>query len=130
MDRKIRFNFHFISFISLKKNNNMSNALDMSLDDIIKVEKKRTPSRGGRGNRASGPTRNTFRTRDRRPYQAGAQPYRAVPTATLHTAVIRESVPDGSKMQVSNLDHRVTAEDLKVIQQRSRLFSPYFPGFV
>ncbi|KAF9575663.1 hypothetical protein EC968_002226 [Mortierella alpina] len=97
----------------------MSNALDMSLDDIIKTQKsnrtRSNTSRGGRGARSSGPARNTRQGRDNRPYQAGAQQYRAPPAAPIHTSVLRQSVPDGSKMQVSNLDHRVSAEDLKLV---------------
>ncbi|KAG0205885.1 hypothetical protein BGX28_002575 [Mortierella sp. GBA30] len=97
----------------------MSNALDMSLDDIIKTQKanrpRNNPSRGARGARSSGPTRNTRQGRDNRPYQAGVQQYRAPPVAPLHTSVLRQSVPDGSKMQVSNLDHRVSADDLKLV---------------
>jgi THO complex subunit 4 len=101
----------------------MSSALDMSLEDIIKNTKSSEPrnnnrsSRGGpRGARSSGsgPTRNGRQGRDNRPYQAGVQQYRATPVAPLHTSVIRQSIPDGSKMQVSNLDYRVSAEDLKV----------------
>lgn len=110
----------------------MSSALDMSLDDIIKTQKanrparNNTPSRGGRGSSnthntrsgstRSGPTRNSGRQgRDNKPYQAGAQQYRGpAASAPLHTSVIRQNAPDGSKMQVSNLDHRVSAEDLKV----------------
>ncbi|KAF9362928.1 hypothetical protein BGX34_005243 [Mortierella sp. NVP85] len=94
----------------------MSNALDMSLDDIIKTNKttrRNTAPRGGRGARSSGPARNLRSSRDHKPYQAGVQQFRATPTAPLHTSVIRQSAPDGSKIQVSNLDHRVTAEDLK-----------------
>ncbi|KAG0368626.1 hypothetical protein BC939DRAFT_520052 [Gamsiella multidivaricata] len=99
----------------------MSNALDMPLDDIIKASKSSRRSnaprgaQGGRGGRASGPTRNLRQGRDNKPYQAGVQQYRASPAAPLHTSVIRQSVPDGSKMQVSNLDNRVTAEDLKLV---------------
>ncbi|KAF9438828.1 hypothetical protein BGZ76_004139 [Entomortierella beljakovae] len=81
----------------------MSNSLDMSLDDIIKTQKTHRSRGAPRGGR------------DNRPYQAGVQQYRNVPMAPLHTSVIRQSAPDGSKMQVSNLDLRVTAEDLKVI---------------
>lgn len=102
----------------------MSNALDMSLEDIIKNTKSSEPrnnnrsSRGGprgaRSSGSSGPTRNGRQGRDNRPYQAGVQQYRATPVAPLHTSVIRQSIPDGSKMQVSNLDYRVSAEDLKV----------------
>ncbi|KAF8972365.1 hypothetical protein BGZ46_010145 [Entomortierella lignicola] len=90
----------------------MSSALDMSLDDVIKTQKNNR-QRSNRGARSSGPTRNNRHSRDNKPYQAGAQPYRGAATAPLHTAVIRQSVPDGSKIQVSNLDHRVSAEDLK-----------------
>ncbi|KAG0045196.1 hypothetical protein BGZ83_009570 [Gryganskiella cystojenkinii] len=104
----------------------MSSALDMSLDDIIKTQKaSRAPrnnnnstARGGRGNNnaRSGPTRNARQGRDNKPYQAGAQQYRGpAASAPLHTSVIRQNAPDGSKMQVSNLDHRVSAEDLKLV---------------
>ncbi|KAF9097262.1 hypothetical protein BGX23_009381 [Mortierella sp. AD031] len=100
----------------------MSSALDMSLDDLIKTTRPNRPrnntsTRGGRGApRSSGPTRNGRQGRDNRPYNAGVQQYRApAPVAPLHTSVIRQSVPDGSKMQVSNLDHRVSAEDLKLV---------------
>ncbi|KAG0002050.1 hypothetical protein BGZ79_003681 [Entomortierella chlamydospora] len=95
----------------------MSSALDMSLDDVIKTQKanrRNNAPRGGRGARSSGPARNTRHSRDNKPYQAGAQPYRNT-AAPLHTAVLRQSAPDGSKMQVSNLDHRVSAEDLKLV---------------
>ncbi|KAF9026247.1 hypothetical protein CPC16_000512 [Podila verticillata] len=98
----------------------MTSALDMSLDDIIKTQKpNRAPRggsfRGGRGSSRSGPTRNTRQGRDNRPYTAGVQQYRATPAAPLNIAAIRESVPDGSKMQVSNLDSRVSADDLKLV---------------
>ncbi|KAF9951106.1 hypothetical protein BGZ65_006187, partial [Modicella reniformis] len=80
----------------------MSNALDLSLDDIIKTNRpsrRGGPARGGgRVARSSGPTRN-LRSRDNRPYQAGVQQYRAAPIAPLHTSVIRQSAPDGSKIQ-------------------------------
>ncbi|KAG0257263.1 hypothetical protein BG011_004055 [Mortierella polycephala] len=97
----------------------MASALDMSLEDIIKTQKstrRSTSSRGSRGAaRSSGPTRHGRSSRDNRPYQAGVQQYRATPVAPINTAVLRQSVPDGSKMQVSNLDHRVTSEDLKLV---------------
>ncbi|KAI1318636.1 hypothetical protein EDD11_006137 [Mortierella claussenii] len=100
-------------------------ALDMSLADIIKTSKASRPrkpaaaaTRGAaKGGRTSGgPTRTARGSRDKKkPYKSGIEQYKATPAAPLHTAVIRQSVPDGSKMQVSNLDHRVTAEDLKVV---------------
>ncbi|KAF9190896.1 hypothetical protein BGZ50_009774 [Haplosporangium sp. Z 11] len=97
----------------------MASALDMSLEDIIKTQKstrRNTSSRGSRGAaRSSGPTRHGRNNRDNKPYQAGVQQYRATPVAPINTAVLRQSVPDGSKMQVSNLDHRVTSEDLKLV---------------
>ncbi|KAG0335476.1 hypothetical protein BG004_008432 [Podila humilis] len=119
----------------------MTSALDMSLDDIIKTQKASRPrktaaanankntkntkntrttkatnnTRARGGARNSGPTRNTRQSRDKKPYNAGVQQYRAAPAAPLHTSVIRQNAPDGSKMQVSNLDHRVTAEDLKLV---------------
>ncbi|KAF9093767.1 hypothetical protein BGX29_003811 [Mortierella sp. GBA35] len=102
----------------------MTSALDMSLADIIKTQKTSRPrkgaaprgARGGaRGGRAAGPTRTGRQTRDKKPYTAGAQQYKATPVAPLHTSVIRQSVPDGSKMNVSNLDPRVSAEDLKLV---------------
>ncbi|KAG0285063.1 hypothetical protein BGZ96_010652 [Linnemannia gamsii] len=92
----------------------MSNALDMSLEDIIKNTKSSEPRNNNRSSRG-GPTRNGRQGRDNRPYQAGVQQYRATPVAPLHTSVIRQSIPDGSKMQVSNLDYRVSAEDLKLV---------------
>ena len=109
----------------------MTSALDMSLDDIIKTQKpNRAPRggsfRGGRGGPRSGPTRNTRQGRDNRPYTAGVQQYRATPAAPLNIAAIRESVPDGSKMQVSNLDNRVSAEDLKVTYSSNP--HPYISG--
>ncbi|KAF9969311.1 hypothetical protein BGZ73_008383 [Actinomortierella ambigua] len=99
----------------------MSSALDMSLEDIIKAQKSNNPRRGNarnnaRGNtRSTGPARNTRQSHANKPYQQSMQQYRAAPVAPLHTATIRQSVPDGSKMQVSNLDYRVTAEDLKLV---------------
>ncbi|KAF9430551.1 hypothetical protein BGZ94_006201 [Podila epigama] len=111
----------------------MASALDMSLDDIIKSQKANRPARNSnnnakntsnakgkpntRGGRGSGPTRNTRQSRDKKPYNAGVQQYRATPVAPLHTAVIRQNAPDGSKIQVSNLDHRVSADDLKLVFQ-------------
>ncbi|KAF8977413.1 hypothetical protein BGZ46_007400 [Entomortierella lignicola] len=102
----------------------MSSTLDMSLEEIIKTQKAsrpRTqrprsstgPTRTTGAKRNAGPTRNGRNSRDKKPYQAGAQQYKATPVAPLHTSVIRQSAPDGSKIQVSNLDHRVTSEDLK-----------------
>lgn len=110
----------------------MSSALDMSLDDIIKTQKANRPARNNnsnsnsntpnksnnsrnRGGRSSGPARNTRNSRDKKPYSAGVQQYRSTPAAPLHTSVLRQNAPDGSKMQVSNLDLRVSADDLKVI---------------
>ncbi|KAG0088055.1 hypothetical protein BGZ93_011098 [Podila epicladia] len=108
----------------------MSSALDMSLDDIIKTQKANRPARNNnsksndnnnnsrnRGGRSSGPARNTRNSRDKKPYSAGVQQYRSTPVAPLHTSVIRQNAPDGSKMQVSNLDHRVSADDLKLVFQ-------------
>ncbi|KAG0038272.1 hypothetical protein BGZ82_000642 [Podila clonocystis] len=112
----------------------MSTALDMSLDDIIKTQKASRPARNNsnsnnnnnnnnsnnsrnRGSRSSGPARNTRNSRDKKPYSAGVQQYRSTPVAPLHTSVIRQNAPDGSKMQVSNLDHRVSADDLKLVFQ-------------
>ncbi|KAF9306126.1 hypothetical protein BGZ74_007473 [Mortierella antarctica] len=105
-------------------------ALDMSLDDIIKTQKANRPARNNssnsnnnnnnsrnRGSRSSGPARNTRNSRDKKPYSAGVQQYRSTPVAPLHTSVIRQNAPDGSKMQVSNLDHRVSADDLKLVFQ-------------
>ncbi|KAF9549728.1 hypothetical protein EC957_002792 [Mortierella hygrophila] len=111
----------------------MTSALDMSLADIIKTQKAERPARtgaargartGGRtsgrnapraSGRTSGPTRTGRQARDKKPYTAGAQQYKATPVAPLHTSVIRQSAPDGSKMNVSNLDARVSAEDLKLV---------------
>ncbi|ORZ24797.1 hypothetical protein BCR41DRAFT_233772 [Lobosporangium transversale] len=106
-------------------------ALDMSLADIIKTNKttKRTrntnnkaASKGSGSTRTSGgPIRNARGSRDRKkkPFKSGVEQYKgkvkAAPAAPLHTSVIRQSVPDGSKIQISNLDNRVTAEDLKVV---------------
>ncbi|KAG0299725.1 hypothetical protein BGZ98_009805 [Dissophora globulifera] len=88
----------------------------MSLDDIIKTTKSSRPrNTGARGARTTGPTRNLRNSRDRKPIQGGVQQYKSTAVAPLHTAVLRQSVPDGSKLQVSNLDHRVTAEDLKLV---------------
>ncbi|KAF9212993.1 hypothetical protein CPC16_007811 [Podila verticillata] len=112
----------------------MSSALDMSLDDIIKTQKANRPARNNnpksnnntsnnsnnsrsRGSRSSGPARNTRNSRDKKPYSAGVQQYRSTPAAPLHTSVLRQNAPDGSKMQVSNLDHRVSADDLKLVFQ-------------
>ncbi|KAF9336061.1 hypothetical protein BG006_009851 [Podila minutissima] len=105
-------------------------ALDMSLDDIIKTQKANRPARNNnsnsnnnnnnsrnRGSRSSGPARNTRNSRDKKPYSGGVQQYRSTPVAPLHTSVIRQNAPDGSKMQVSNLDHRVSADDLKLVFQ-------------
>ncbi|KAF9437301.1 hypothetical protein BGZ76_001307 [Entomortierella beljakovae] len=102
----------------------MTSSLDMSLADIIKTQKASRPPRGNQKSRATGPTRNSKTTgptrntrgsRDKKPYTAGAQQYKATPVAPLHTSVIRQSAPDGSKIQISNLDLRVTADDLKLV---------------
>ncbi|KAG0003520.1 hypothetical protein BGZ80_010218 [Entomortierella chlamydospora] len=111
----------------------MTSALDMSLGDIIKSQKASRPraqkARTTANATATAPSRTAAATRNARkarkarsgrdkskkPYQAGIQQYKATPVAPLRTSVIRQSVPDGSKMQVSNLDHRVTAEDLKLV---------------
>ncbi|KAF9927850.1 hypothetical protein FBU30_002813 [Linnemannia zychae] len=101
----------------------MTSALDMSLADIIKTQKASRPRKdtprgarsGARSGRTGGPTRTGRQARDKKPYSAGAQQYKATPVAPLHTSVIRQSVPDGSKMNVSNLDSRVSAEDLKLV---------------
>ncbi|KAF9175483.1 hypothetical protein BGX21_010323 [Mortierella sp. AD011] len=110
----------------------MASALDMSLGDIIKSQKANRPraqkartttTAAAAPSRSAAATRNARKARkarsgrdkSKKPYQAGIQQYKATPVAPLRTSVIRQSVPDGSKMQVSNLDHRVTAEDLKLV---------------
>lgn len=108
----------------------MTSSLDMSLADIIKTQKTSRPRNSKAKStgpakttgsaktagpaRTAGTARNRRSTRAKKPYQAGAQQYKATPVAPLHTSVIRRNAPDGSKIQVSNLDHRVTSDDLKV----------------
>ncbi|KAF9579784.1 hypothetical protein BGW38_003813, partial [Lunasporangiospora selenospora] len=117
----------------------MSSALDMSLEDIIKKDRgNNNRSRPSSSSSHSGPTRHRGtgrsynqhsgpmghpRSSNNRPYHSALHQYRnnVAAVAPLHTSVIRQSIPDGSKVQVSNLDHRVTSEDLKKLVFSTRV---------
>ncbi|KAI4383841.1 hypothetical protein MLD38_009636 [Melastoma candidum] len=110
----------------------MSNALDMSLDDLIKTNKKSgAGSRGGRGSGGPGPARrNQNRPPRAAPYavNAGAAVVKAPETAWQHDMFVDQgfgggfqggvaargsAVETGTKLYISNLDYGVSNEDIK-----------------
>lgn len=104
----------------------MSNALDMSLDDLIKNNKKSgggNPRGKGRGASGVGPARRAPSRSSNRsaPYAVGKAPESAwqhdmytdrVP-AYQSPAVRASSIETGSKIYISNLDYGVSNEDIK-----------------
>ncbi|EPS62990.1 hypothetical protein M569_11800 [Genlisea aurea] len=94
-------------------------ALDMTLDDLIKTNKKSAPrGRGTRGG-AAGPARRQFNRAPNRPAPYAA-PFAApkAPDAVwghdLFPAVGRpSSIETGTKLYISNLDYGVSNEDIK-----------------
>lgn len=102
----------------------MTSALDMSLDDIIKSNKKSGgPNSRGRGGRGSGlgPARRFFKRGTNRttPYSKAAQApdftwqHDMFAGAALPGAARAPSIETGTKIYVSNLDYGVSNEDIK-----------------
>ncbi|XP_074561561.1 THO complex subunit 4A-like isoform X2 [Curcuma longa] len=103
----------------------MSSALDMSLDDIIKSNKKSNVGGRGRG-RGSGagpsrrfPNRSANRSA---PYSVGKAPesawqhdmYSAAPAGGFPAPTARaSSIETGTKLYISNLEYGVSNEDIK-----------------
>ncbi|KAH9735805.1 RRM domain-containing protein [Citrus sinensis] len=102
----------------------MTSALDMSLDDIIKSN-KRSSSRGrGGGGRGSGlgPARHTFKRGVNRtaPYSKPVQapqatwPQNMIFNGAVAAAAARSSsIESGTKLYISNLEYGVSNEDIK-----------------
>ncbi|KAL8140670.1 hypothetical protein V2J09_006691 [Rumex salicifolius] len=113
----------------------MSNAMDMSLEDLIKKNKASKSSRGGRGGRAArpsssapgGPTRREFKRKGNRPAPYSADKVQA-PDGTwghemfadqtaaypAHAAGARPAgIETGTKLYISNLEYGVSNEDIK-----------------
>ena len=104
----------------------MSNALDMSLDDLIKNNKKSGSGNikgKGRGSSGLGPTRRQTKRSGNRPapYSVGKAPESAwqhdmysnrVPAYPPPVTRV-SSIETGSKIYISNLDYGVSNEDIK-----------------
>ncbi|XP_072985138.1 THO complex subunit 4A-like [Typha latifolia] len=109
----------------------MTSALDMSLDDIIKTNKKSSSSGNGAGDRraggrpsgAGGPARRSFKRSAKRagPYSAGKAPDSAWQHDMYLDQRARNSAPasrasaieTGTKLYISNLDYGVSNDDIK-----------------
>ncbi|KAK1271459.1 hypothetical protein QJS04_geneDACA022349 [Acorus gramineus] len=108
----------------------MSSSLDMSLDDLIKNNKKSAPGGGSRGRgRGSGPgpaRRLPNRSGNRsNPYSMGRAMVPAPETVWKHdmyadpmavapfTSARPMSIETGTKLYISNLDYGVSNEDIK-----------------
>ncbi|XP_065043464.1 THO complex subunit 4A-like isoform X2 [Musa acuminata AAA Group] len=102
----------------------MSIALDMSLDDIIKNNKKSSAgSRGRGGGLATGPARRvSIRSANRSaPYSVGKAPdsawqhdmYAAQMGGLPAPAARASAIETGSKLYISNLEYGVSNEDIK-----------------
>ncbi|KAL5986160.1 hypothetical protein ACLOJK_028152 [Asimina triloba] len=108
----------------------MTSALDMSLDDLIKNNKKPAGSRGrGRGSGPGPARRIANRTANRStPYSMG-KPIQAPDSAWQHdmfvdqvaaaapavTAGRPSAIETGTKLYISNLDYGVSNEDIKLV---------------
>ncbi|CAK9188172.1 unnamed protein product [Ilex paraguariensis] len=104
----------------------MSN-LDMSLDDMIKKNKKSNPRGRSRSSGAPGPNRRPFKRSANRttPYSTGtvqapddawdhgmfAEHAAAYPAQVSRVSAIET----GTKLVISNLDYGVSNEDIKVV---------------
>ncbi|RRT40763.1 hypothetical protein B296_00040433 [Ensete ventricosum] len=104
----------------------MSSALDMSLDDIIKNNKKSTPGGRGRGRGSgAGPARRVPNRPANRsaPYSVAKAPDSAwqhdkfaAQTGALPALAGRaSSIETGTKLYISNLEYGVSNEDIKVM---------------
>ncbi|THU50797.1 hypothetical protein C4D60_Mb06t24120 [Musa balbisiana] len=102
----------------------MSSALDMSLDDIIKNNKKSTPGGRGRGRGSgAGPARRVPNRSANRsaPYSAAKAPdsawqhdkYASQTGALPAPAGRASSIETGTKLYISNLEYGVSNEDIK-----------------
>ncbi|CAL9055949.1 unnamed protein product [Musa banksii] len=102
----------------------MSSALDMSLDDIIKNNKKSTPGGRGRGRGSgAGPARRVPNRSANRsgPYSVAKAPdsawqhdkYAAQTGALPAPAGRASSIETGTKLYISNLEYGVSNEDIK-----------------
>ncbi|XP_029117241.1 THO complex subunit 4A isoform X1 [Elaeis guineensis] len=103
----------------------MTSSLDMSLDDLIKNNKKSTAASGGRGRGrgSGGPTRRFPNRSGNRPgpYSMGKAPDSAWPhdmyanqTGGYSAPAARvSSIETGTKLYISNLDYGVSNEDIK-----------------
>ncbi|KAJ3699413.1 hypothetical protein LUZ61_003118 [Rhynchospora tenuis] len=105
----------------------MASALDMTLDDIIKTNKKKPSSNGGgagpkRRNRpvgaAGGPARRNFKRAGKRPLPISKAPDAAWQHDLFndeHPAKMARisSIETGTKLYISNLDYGVSNDDVK-----------------
>ncbi|CAL9094157.1 unnamed protein product, partial [Musa acuminata var. zebrina] len=112
------------SAVAPRDRSTMSIALDMSLDDIIKNNKKSSAGSRGRGRgSATGPARRvSIRSANRSaPYSVGKAPdsawqhdmYAAQMGGLPAPAARASAIETGSKLYISNLEYGVSNEDIK-----------------
>ncbi|KAG6432884.1 hypothetical protein SASPL_104474 [Salvia splendens] len=103
-------------------------ALDMSLDDLIKNNKKSGVARGRGRAAGSGPARrptNRFANRVT-PYSAPKAPETACGHDMFPAGGRSSSIETGTKLYISNLDYGVSNEDIKMFLAKPVLFNAFF----